>query len=451
MSRKLLNPFIGIILLSSFLSVTAITPISVKPSDGGFIQGNVTEDFNQTIVQTIVASDCFLFLHNGTTYESRIISGVAGKTSCRGIFDITSFFEGILPFYFVIDGVTLPSSTTNYSTTIDRTLPTATVNAVHDSISDDTIDFDGTCTDTYLDTCIVQYDDGSGNTTLMTLNGTTTSLSTGNYTFWTVASDLAGNEFAIASPILEVVVPDAPQSPVVSVTPGNCDTSSRTCNTSQISTFTIDYSLTEVDPINLTILSGTTILKKYFDNLTFTHPYNFSGNGTYQFTYNGTNGYGYNETTYTIFVGNVSFNITINDVLSINYVLFPEKSSAVADGNDWVIIGFTVDMFGGDFIRWKMSDMVGPQTIFINEDVQPLAFCGTDYNSGLQDIVVSPTYNTYLNDNIYNESVVALNCPDTNPSSRTGYTGYIKILIPSGMSSGDYAFSLTPAMYSTVI
>ena len=549
---KVILGFLLIALMpSSVLAAYAGVLSNESPVDGSIIPGSSSEPFS--IQGTTMPGVALVYID----WVGYVLScSGAGPFTCSANVDLTGLGEGVYDYIYFVDGTFEPAPITPWSVEIDRTIPLTSIAAVQaGGITDNTIDYTATCTDLNLDTCTVYVDDGTSNTTLVGLIGTTAALPDDTYTFWTVGLDLAGNRGeSVSAPIVVDAAPTAPTGlvvtsltdtslnadwnnnpetdlvtytvyyiingvgidinnpltydgtdssmgttstfnhiglttgdnvcyvvtasdatteslasaevcavvadltppgePVVTPSSGTCDNLANTCTIPILNpTFTIDYTGTETANVNLTVLSGGSEIAKLYNAMTFNWPFAFGANGTYLLDFKAEDSYGNSNTVpYTMYIGGSTVNMSIVDLIHITTIPFTVKGTALANGVDWIVLGFDVSAYGGDFVRVQMSDLLSAGgNILINEDSAPTAFCAVDYDLLTQDIIGAPVYNTYAVDNTYNEAVNALDCPDTNPSGLTEYDVYVKIPVPAGAASGPYTSTVDFGLYSTVI
>lgn len=212
---------------------------------------------------------------------------------------------------------------------------------------------------------------------------------------------------------------------------------------------TITYA--DVQDVTLKIYSGNTLIKSYLPGLVFGFSPVLNNGTTYLFKMNAKDPFG-NErnTSYSITTTDLAdVGISVLDTLHMTTTATPIISSALPGG--YILIKYSVSMYGGDYVRVKASDLSSAGWLIdIDADTQPIAFCGEDYDAVNMDIVALPTKNVYSVKNDYVETAGnALNCLDIDPTGETSYNIYLKAVIPVTAKAGDYASTIRLGMYSS--
>lgn len=431
-----------LVMLALASSAFADRWVSHAPLNGSTIVGSTTELFQIEINETVTSS--FLYLNGAGPYGMDNTGNISNTTK-----DVLTMSElSWYPFYFITNGHVSPT----YTFYLNK-VPAAPVWAATPYTSTETsvtLDWDDN-SEADLEKYLV-YRNGTniGNTTNSTYTDTNVTIAeTWNYTVSAMDNE---SQEGTNSTIQTVTVTDAtpPNIPNVTVTAGTCSNVSlenKSCTTTALNpTVTFDY-LTE-NTTTFTLMSGGT---EYFDDSgkqVYNVPMTFAADGTYFFEANATDSTGNQRLTgLTVVVNNgtLQFNVTVNNINQVTTTSrFGVKTSALADGSDWFVLGYNVTMYYNAvqplYLRATMPDITGPQTIQVNETIQPFMFCAEDYDA------VTETYDgsgpRYFLDNTEDASQNAINCSDANAGDEVDYSIYLHVPIPAGTSSGSYSMGI---------
>ncbi len=434
------------ILLTLLVLLTGVANALVlsnpSPTDGATLVGDGTEQFS--VDTDAPAGLGTLWILNGvwTDYTMDCTSG----TDCVVTPDLTTYSD-LTNFLnrFVVDGFELPGFPSTNNFTIDR-LPNVPTGVVATGVTetsllvnwDDAVDVDVNEWDLERNGTIVY----TGNVSEYTDGGLVTGAV---YSYRVLARDSIGqvsNWTAATTGVPTDMTP--PTAPIIT------DPSPATYTT-LTPTVTINYA----ENVDLKVYSGTTLIANLGNAASHAWNPTFAVDGTYMFHFEASDGAGNIRTDdYTLIVDSVitTASVDIADTLHLIGADDPivVKGTALADGGDYWIVSWNLSMYGGDFVRAIMADMVSAsQNIDIDSESAPFIFCEEDYDATALDFDGSG--NTYDVLNTYDETVNALTCTDTDPTGEVQYTVYMKIPVPAGLTSDTFDLSWDFGLYNTII
>jgi len=447
MKRKtlLIGTISSVGILAFCFVVFALTFSNEVPTSGSTIPGEM--QLFQIEGDTNMTSGT-VFIYDGSQYNGYSLN--CNQTICNTTVNLSSWSDmGTYTFYFFVDGVT--SAIYNFTINrvpskvqglvVERYNTTALKLNWSDNPESDIVgyriyrstDSNFTTNSTYL-----IANESEVNTSEYIDNGLTTGTT---YYYMVTAVDSIGQE-GEASDMKNETVADAtpPVEPIVNPPSGS------TVNTTS-PVINIDYSHGG-ENVSLKIFSGGQLIKDMGNGMNFTWTPVLNNGTTYMFVFNATDQFG-NErlTNYTITTsGSADVNFSVIDTVHITSQGIAVKDKVLA--GDYVLLKYSLSMYGGDYVRVKMSDLVSATDIIdLTNDTQPIAFCEEDYNATSKDIVANPSKNVYYIKNDYDETQNALNCTDTNAGGLTEYNVYIKIPIPADKESGTYTSTIYWGLY----
>lgn len=441
--KKIISFILMLVLLS--VSVFGLTLTNEQPVSGSVIVDGLTTFAVDTDVPAIIGN---VYIENKSGIYKAYSLDCSSGTNCSTIVNIDSvnWAEFVnYGYYYVVDAQMFPVFPSTFQVSMDS-LPSTPTGITVVGVTETSLNVDWSDN---IESDFSHYNlfrDGVNIINVTNSEHLDLGLNTGqNYVYSIIAVDSIGQESSMSIGVNGTPMDMTPPT-LLSVSPV-----SGSVVTSITPTIKLNYS----ENVTLKVYSGATLIQSLGYAQDFIWTPTFADNTTTVLSFNATDNalnYASDDYVITVQTSGTNLSVTVSETIHISVSPSVIKSNALSNGVDYVLLKYDISMNGGDFVRLKMSDLVGSaMSIQVNEDTQPLFFCGDDYDSGTMDIISSPTKNTYQVDNSYNESVVALDCTDTNPSGTTDYTVYLKVIIPSGVSSDNYNFNWDIGMYGTVI
>ena len=251
------------------------------------------------------------------------------------------------------------------------------------------------------------------------------------YTYMITAVDVIGQESPPTLPLVLVAQDTTPPSSPIINPPNGAVTNVSNNN------IAISYS----ENVSLKIYSGVIEVADLGNGLNFNWLYNFSDEETRFFTLYACDGFANCINTPYILTYDdgsvVSLNFTvIEGVFWMSPTWFPVIDETQAGG--YIVYGADLYFNGMNDIRFNMSDVMGVETLRVNEDIQPILFC----NLGVDNLWDGTGYN-YNVDGIFDYGQSGFDaCVDIAPGDPVMTTIYLQIPVPTGTTSGDYTFGV---------
>jgi len=251
------------------------------------------------------------------------------------------------------------------------------------------------------------------------------------YVYQVSAVDTVGQESSLSGPVNGVAQDTTPPTAPVITPP-----SGTTVNYSDVP-INIQYT----ENVSLLVYSGGILIADlgYGDNIDWA--VNFSMEQTLFYTFRGCDDY--NNCLDTLYVltyddgAVVPLNFSIVEGTFWNeprYFMVVDETQAGGD----IVLGIEMYFNNINDIRIRMSDLVGPTTLQVNEDTQPFVFCNANAG-GYWD---GTGFISYVDDVIdFGEPGLDM-CVDNDPSDAVNTTMYVQIPIPESAPSGSYDFSV---------
>jgi len=251
------------------------------------------------------------------------------------------------------------------------------------------------------------------------------------YAYQVSAVDTIGQESSLSG-IVNGVAQDTTPPTAPTITPA----SGSVVNVSDVAV-NIQYP----ENVSLLVYSGGILIADLGDGDNFDWAINFSMQQTLFYVFRGCDEY--NNCLNTNYI----LTYDDGDVVPLNFSIvegtfwnepryFMVVDETQAGGN--IVLGIEMYFNNINDIRIRMSDLIGPTTIQVNEDTQPFVFCNA--NAGGYWDGTGFTSNV---DNVIDFGQPGLNqCVDVDPSDAVNTTMYVQIPIPASAPSGNYDFSI---------
>lgn len=431
----------AITILMFILLCTAVAAdlnwVNNAPVNGSTIPGSMTETFDITINETITSA--FLYLNSAGPYAMNMNGMNANTTRDTAVLTELNWYN----FYYIINGFISPT----YSFYLDKvpSSPTWTGSPYVSTESSVTLYWNAN-----PESDISSYNVYRNGSLLSNVPGTTHSdftVSVGEVWSYTISSvDGLAQESTQSTPQV-VTIQDATPPIVPTISPPSGST---------YNTFTPIVNLSYGENVSLKVYSGSTMIQNLGWCVACQWNPTFTSDGSYLFTFMASDASSNTrETNYSMTIDTIVTNVTVSIADTIHLIggdnpTVVKGSALSTTPSDYWLLSFDLSMFGGDYVRATMADLVSAsQNIDITSDSAPFIFCEEDYDSVAQDFDGSG--NTYNVENNYNEGVNALTCTDTDPTGEVQYKVYMKIPVPSGLTSDSFDLNYEFGLYSTII
>jgi len=422
------------------LSASALADLSWtvhSPVNGSTIPGSMTEVFELEVNETVTSS--FLYL-NGAGPYAMTFSGT-NTTTTR---DTVVLTEGAwYPFNYVTNGYISPT----YTFYLDKIPLAPTWGGSPYTSGENSVVLDWNDNSEGDIASYNVFRNGSNIGSSGTSDYTDNTVSVGEVWSYTLT---AVDNIAQESPVSTaqvVLIQDStpPVVPTISLpSPATYGTLTPTVN------------LSYGENVSLQVWSGNTLIQNIGWCVDCQWSPTFTSDGTYMFEFRAydasSNG---RNTSYTLIVDSVAVNVTVYVADSIHLIggdnpIVIKDTALSTSPNDYWLLAWDLSMYGGDYIRSTLDDMVSAsQTIDVTGASQPFTFCSEDYDG--VNIDFDGTGSTYNVENLYNEGVNALTCIDTDATGETQFRIYKKINVPGGLTSDQFILDYEHGLYNSII
>jgi hypothetical protein len=422
------------------LSTSALADLSWTvntPVNGSTIPGDMNELFNLDVNETVTSS--FLYL-NGAGPYAMTFSGMTANTTR----DTVVLTEGAwYPFYFVTNGYISPT----YTFYLDKVPLAPTWGGSPYTSGETFVDLDWNDNAEADIASYNVYRNGSNIGSSPTSDYTDNTVLVGEVWSYTVTAVDGIAQESPNSTAQVVLIQDStpPAIPTISLpSPATYDTLTPTVN------------LSYGENVSLQVWSGSTMIQNIGWCVNCQWSPTFTSDGTYMFEFRAYDASSnQRNTSYTLIVDSVAINVTVYVADAIHLIggdnpIVVKDTALSTVPNDYWMLAWDLSMYGGDYIRSTLDDMVSAsQTIDVTGDSQPFTFCDEDYDS--VNIDWDGTGSVYNVENTYNEGVNALTCIDTDPTGETQYRIYMKINVPGSLTSDQFDLDFEHGLYDTII